>query len=251
MALSIDQSVGGIASGASTVATAALTTVTINTIVVVCVNAEWVSGIGSSGIVTGVAGAGLTFVKRSGVAYQDTAAGAGNSWSDTEVWWAFSSGAITAQAFTATFSKPGGNNFDDASIIAFTVTGFTGTLYHTVPWDINGSLPATATAVTVTPPTVSGVSTTSAAIMVIGVTSTSGAGTINAVAGYTIITTATNGGGSNISKVGGEFQNFSSAQSSITVAFNTNLNGWAMIADALAVAGGAASGSSYPPLFVS
>jgi hypothetical protein len=251
VALSIDQSVTGIATGASTVVTAALTTATLNTIVIVAANAEWLTAVGSAGTITGVTGASLTFVKRSGLTYQDTATGAGSSWNDTEVWWAFSSAAITAQTFTVTFSKPGNNNFDDSSVIAFTVTGFTGTLYQTVPWDINGSLPATAFGQTVSIPTATGVSTTATATMVIGVASTAGAGTFNVGTGYTLIASAVNTAGSNISKTGGEFQNFAAAQSGLTVACGTNLNGWTMLADALAVAGGVAAATSRAQLFVS
>lgn len=226
---------GGTATGGTTCAPAAFTTGGAG-IVVFATHAEAVTVQGAHPTVSGVSGGGLTWAKRSSQPLDN--AGFGNAYNNLEIWWAFSAGALVAQTITVTW---GGVTIDDMSCVVFGVNGFTGTDYQTNPWDANASLPAKASAGTTTVPTVSGVTSSNAAVMVLGIAASGGGGNINAgnIAGSaaTSIIFATNGGGTNNSSVGAFQSVFSSAQTSITVDANNTKNGWMIIADVLAQIG--------------
>src|ERR1700676_3180566 len=234
MALAIDGTATGTATGGTTVATSTtmLTTANAGDIVVVFTHAEAVNAQGAHPTVSGISGGGLSWAKRSAANLDN--GGFGNAYNRCECWWAYASGTLSGVTITATWT---GVTIDDMSIVAFGVTGFTGTNYKTNPWDANASLPAINSASTTTTPTVSGVSTNNAAVMVLDLVATAGGGNINAgnIAGSaaTSVTLANNGGGTNNSGVGALESVFSSAQSSITVDGNTSRNGWMIIADAL------------------
>lgn len=170
-----------------------------------------------------------------------------------EVWWAFAANALSGVLpITVTMS----GTVDDAVVIGAGYQGFTGTAYQTNPWDSNVSLPATAqNTSTQTRPTISGVSTTSTAGMVLlggGTCEFNNTPQVGPPTGFTTVQDGTNGGGSNAMQ--GALWDFaySSAQSSATY---TTVNvppstlgwtGWIVWADALTD-----QGAAPPPTIVS
>lgn len=249
MALSIDGTATGSATGGTTVGTSTTTLSTTNAgdIIVVLTHAEAVNAQGNFPTVSGISGGSLTWAKRSVGNFGP--GGFGNSYNRSECWWAYASGTLTNVTITATW---GGVTIDDMTIIAFGVTGFTGGTYSTNPWDSNSSLPAVATGTTTSAPTVSGVNTTAAATMVLDLLA--GPGGNNFVSGdiggsaATAITHAHNGGGTNNSDVGALETVFAAAQTNLTVNFAGNTtNGWIIIGDALAQAGGTSTAVIWAP----
>lgn len=247
MALSVDAEVKGTAVNNSTVSTAALTTIAAD-ILVVCVGAEWVNSVGASGTVSGIAGGGLTWVKRSNNAVKVDGFGGGgtsSAFGNLEVWWAFSSSAQSGITITATFTKPGSTNFDAAGIVAFGVTGFTGTNYQTNPWDQNAAVPFKTSSVGSSAVNATGITTTNTNTMLIGSAlnfSSVAFLSANTVSGYTIIDTAfTNAGAVNDFTEGVEKQVVSATQSNVSVGWTDTLDGWILTGDALSQTGGAVS----------
>jgi hypothetical protein len=248
MALSLDgTSVTGTATAASTVASAAFTNASANSIIVALPGAEWISS-ATPGIVTGISGGGLTWHRRAARAVTLTSGNLAKI--QQEIWWTFAATALTAQVITATFSS---TVFDDAGIVVFSVKGFTGTNYQTNPWDPNavlGGFPPTASAAGLgasTAPTVAGVSTTNAATMVISVVGEPDNGAYGSgaqQATYTFIANASNNGGTNNMNVSASFLLETVAQTSITQTWVTATAGWCILADALAVIG-QSSGDSF------
>lgn len=250
MALALDANAGaiqtGTASGASTVATGTgISTSTAGDIILAFVHAEWLLSVGANGVVSGVSGGGLTWAQAPGGAVTDLTVATGGGfacYNDAELWWAYSSGTLATQVITATFTTPGGNNFDDASIVCWAVKGFTGGSYSTNPWDSNASaiVTASSTGITSTVPTLSNLSTTATATMILGLTASpkqpEGSGQIGA--GYTYIGGTNNQGGTNSSCADGEYQLVAQAETNFTVNWNGSTPGWLLIAAALAQAGG-------------
>ncbi len=155
MALSIDGKAteATISGGVSTVT---LTTSLTNDIIVVAA----VSG-GAINHITGITDtAGLTWAKRSAKAF--------NTIQDEEIWWALSTGALTSDAISVTFT--GGPS--SARVTAFGVNGAN----TTTPWDTNASLPA-ITNVTSANSIGLMISTTNANCMLIGFLYGTGVGT--------------------------------------------------------------------------
>lgn len=154
-----------------------------------------------------------------------------------ELWWAYCASPQTG--YTATIHLSAATDCVAASIIA--VKGFSGTNYHSNPFDANGVLPVTATSTTTTVPGAN-VSTTSAATMLIGAGALSansvsgvGSGYTNTAGGLFIL----NGGVSN--GVGTLIQQrvVTSSQSGAADNLNaTTSNGWVWISDALGQSAG-------------
>jgi len=156
---------------------------------------------------------------------------------DAEVYWASATGAATSMVITVTLTGA----TSDASIVAFGVSGAN----TASPWDSNVALPALAKSTSgTTAPSVSGVSTSNAADMILGFSgildsSTNVPPTETAGSGFTLIATQNDGGGTGKSEAAAEYNVVSATQSSLTVAFGTAVlsnNGWIMIGDAIKAA---------------
>lgn len=219
--------------------TATLLTALIGEIVVVTINHESVSG--TVPTVSSVSdGTANVYAKRfSATQKPEPQFGASEG---IEVWWAYAANALVAATITVTMSAA----IDDAVVIAAGYQGFTGTAYQTAPWDANASLPKTAQSASATPstPTVTGLSTTSTAGMLLaGVVTCGGNGVMSPPTGYTQVQQVQNTGASN--QVRGILFNkaYSSINSSITVATGSGDEGWIFWVDALTDQG---SGPSAP-----
>jgi hypothetical protein len=202
--------------------TVTLTTTLTDDIIVLQVHCEKGS---ATQTVSSVSGGGLTWAKRSSLAFNVD----GNINNNMEVWWAHAASPLSAAVVTVTLSAA----TDDASLIIF---GVNGCASFTTPWDTNVSLPATNDNLisTTSTPSVSGVSTTSGGVMVLAFYGTGSHPNMpTAGSGYTIIDSMNNGGGTNFSYSAAEQQSFASAQSSISVAFTGTFGEWGVIADAL------------------
>jgi hypothetical protein len=81
--------------------------------------------------VTSVTDGTNTYTLRNRIQYTVATATASNV--SVELWWAYSSTTLTSATVTATCSTGGG--FTNGIIMAWGVTGFTGTAYQTNPWD--------------------------------------------------------------------------------------------------------------------
>lgn len=259
MALSIDGTTlvhGQTNNAASVSAGNTFTTATTNTIIIVVAAAEWVHAVGAAGTVSSVTGGGLTFAKRSGIIKSGSVGS--NGYLDLEVWWAFSAGTLSGITFTVNYSLPSATNFESAVMNMFGVTGFTGTSYHTTPWDQNVALPVTASNQASSTPTVSGINTTNTNTMVIvafadcppsGGQFQSGG---SVPAGFTFIDAVSNTSGAvNNCNNGVAFEDFSSAQSGVSAAWSLTVTNWCGIGDALSLTGGAVAGPGGSGLFVS
>lgn len=169
--------------------------------------------------------------------------------------WAFSPGTLTIDQITVTWTSSG--TIDDATFVVMAVKGFTGTNWQTNPFDSNASLGKCATTTTNTAPTVTGISTSVAADMLLFGVGSANNGPFplaapSTPAGWTntppgTVETAT-GGGTNGAGSQGWNNVVAATQSSITIATATSVNGWAAIADALTIAGTAAAGGSDAPM---
>src|SRR6185312_1692745 len=100
--------------------------------------------------------AGLSWAQRAAATLTDSGA---NFHIDVELWRAFSSAALSGDKITVTF----GATATEINLLAFGLNGS-----QSSPSDANGSLPASASAIGPSP-AVSGISTTSANDLVIGV----------------------------------------------------------------------------------
>lgn len=198
-------------SSASTTVAVTLTTAQAGDIIIVAVNANRTAAQGSVTTVSSIASTNLpsgAWTKRSGVQLTGVNATGSNNTSfgttaydDTEIWWAYSSGALTSEVITVTF----GATIDDCTAVAMGVTGFSGTYYQTAPWDPNGAVPATATHATgLTTPTVPNVSTTAGngmAIMVVSANSNPDGNMVATNDGYTRQLAVGNNGGTNWARI--------------------------------------------------
>lgn len=184
----------GSASGtfsATTSGTCSLTT-TGAAIIVVAVCLERTSAQGSNATVSSVSGGSLTWTRRAQT--QQHFSTTTNQYLTVETWWAYAASALSAATITVTASA----TVDDASILAFGVTGAAST---TAPWDANASLPAAASSATAPTPGVA-ISTTSGNALVLEFI---GTGTATAPskgsAGSFFLANVHNSGGTNFSNV--------------------------------------------------
>jgi hypothetical protein len=248
MALQVDSSgtstASGIAAAASSVTTGNFNTAAAGRIVICVTHAEWANAVGAHGVVASIVGGGLTWAKRASATLDN--AGNGSAYNDMEVWWAYAAAKLTNITVTATWTTPGGNNPDAATVLLAGISGFTGTSYQTNPWDANGSLPKIATSGASSAPTITGVSTSSPADMLIwavgvatnSTTPTHPTGWSNFI--HNNIAGAANGSAASL-----QGETVAVTQSNITITTASTLAGWLVIGDALAQAG---SASASPPI---
>ncbi|MBF6560549.1 MAG: hypothetical protein IVW56_09680 [Candidatus Binataceae bacterium] len=138
------------------------------------------------------------------------------------MWYADATSALSAAAITIT---AGG-----ISTAALEISSYAFGVYNggsAIGWDANSSLPAHANG-TSGNPSVSGVSTTSAVDLLLGFVVGAGAGTVTAGTGFTVLT-----GYKTAPVCAAEYQNVSSAQSSIAVGVTLSTASWIMVAAAL------------------
>lgn len=228
MAISIRNSAQGISSSTSSLASTTISA-TIGDIIVIQINHEATTGNPVRTVSSIGDGTANVYTQRFAASQSPAGSGAAEGF---EVWWAYVANTMTAATITVTMS----GNIDDATVIAAAYQGFTGTAYHTAPWDINASLPATAQSLILSQPTVTGVSTTSTVGMLLfGWGSLSTNSSVGAPAGFTEEQRAINNGAV-LAMIGTLYDlAYSSAQSSITIATagGTAPTGWIAWADAL------------------
>ena len=222
----------GLISGAATntVASAAFTSSNSNDVVIAFVNTTN----GSSITVSSISGGGLTWIKRKQFAITTSTFNFGS----IEEWYGIAASPLSSQVITATLS----GNSNSATITVFAISGGN----TTTPFDVNVSLPATASDITGTStvPTVSGVSTTNANTVLLSLvclpgnnvtlTDPSGFTRIGLVSGFSGSPNFTNGSSQSDRNI------VSLSQSSISVAYSTVAN-WGMLVDAVQAAGAAAT----------
>jgi hypothetical protein len=241
-----------------------ITTCASNDIIIAVVYAECTTGGGAAGAqcvggparsITGVSGGSLTW-NHCGTAYSggspcgtaaDYAPGeelTHSSYGNLSVWWAYASGVVSAATITATASA----EFDNAALLVFAINGAAN---FTNPFDTNTSLPVVANSLSAsaTNPTTSGMSTTTAATVLLGCVGSSTAYVGTPAASYTLIGTATETAGEWFASVNCESQVVAATQSSVTQAWGNVAAGWLMWASAVtATAGGASAAPSALPL---
>jgi hypothetical protein len=243
MAITLDFSNGKISTTTNigSVASNAVTTAQANEVLVAI--------IGTQSNVTGnttssVSGGGLTWTKQGSAASAALVnAGNGNSAEDISVFTAIASSVITSQVITATFNN---SSVQAATIVIQAYKG----VDTVTPLDTHAGNPFSANNNTTTNslPTVTAVSTTNANTVIIGAYCSQNFGAITQTAGtsYTLDYNTNNPNTAQNELTCVEHQIFSSAQSSVSVAFGTNDSDWHMVAIALQVASGGdvlASGS--------
>jgi hypothetical protein len=130
----------------------------------------------------------------------------------------------TGGSITITVTFPSSDTTYGLSAVAFAISGAN----TASPFDTHTGLPYTATG-SGSAPSVTGVSTTNAHDMIIGLQGSRAATTETAGTGFTLITSITSAGGSGAA----EDNVVTSTLSSATVSFGTSTTSWAMIADAV------------------
>jgi len=206
-------------------ATVTLTTTKTNDVIVILASSENNAVTPTISSVSDTAG--LTWARRG----SKVTATSGSQQSSQEIWWAFSSGALSGDVITVNFV--GG-----ADLLALVAFGVNGSGSSSAPWDVNVSLPATATSAVTGTPSVSGVSTTHANAILLGFYSQGNTGAFTAQtsgSGFSIIDQTGSNAGSFSIAAAAESQGVTSAQSSVSVAFGTSSTApWSIIADAIA-----------------
>jgi hypothetical protein len=179
--------------------------------------------------ISSVTGAGITFAQVPGAHFARTDTTVDSAHSESEIWWAFSAGALTSEVITVTAS----GTVTDGSIGIFEAKGVINT---TAPWDTNVSLAATNGG-TSAAASVSGVSTTSTIpVMILSNTASGAQGTFVSSAPPWTLIQAFNGGGVTVSvQQHNYFMKSSSAQSVATYTATGTSNDWAVIAHAFAM----------------
>lgn len=159
--------------GATTFTTGPISTTNKNDLILIVESNILLTGSGF-GAPTGVTGGGLIWHQRgASVATNLVSCGSGCAL-EVSLWWAAASAPLTNQTFTlamnATWQSNGG--YTHAHVFALS-----GLVNPAAPWDVNASLPATATNPTRTPSamTVTGISTSNANDVLLAVCSTNDA----------------------------------------------------------------------------
>lgn len=168
--------------------------------------------------------AGLTWTKRGSV--QWSGAPADNS---LELWYAQTTQPVVSDSITITTSA----SVDDASFVVFEASKFD----QTTPWDPNAGVPASATDTTgnsVTP-TVTGISTTNAADLILALWGCGkySNGVPTDPADMTLVESASNGGGSNQSVMAAWQKTVSAALSNATETWGGTSVDFGVMVDAL------------------
>lgn len=206
----LDGSASGIASTTTTI-TATLSTSLTNDIICVLAYAEYGGRYNPGQAISSITSThGLSFTQRT----RSHASECGTF----ELWWAVAASVLTSEVITMTYPS----NFDDATLIVFAVNGCN----LSAPWDGNGSLPAiqslnmSSSGSAVPSFTISTTSANDFLIFGLGTgNSWTPPGTIPT--GYSLIKTASNGGGSLYAESALAGLAVTTAQSAITVAWGS------------------------------
>ncbi len=159
--------------------TATLSTTQANDIIVVMVGSENPSAIEKVSSISSPKIPGGEWHERSNLS-ELTA-----SYTDMEVWWAYSSNQLSSEPITATLA----GSPDDATIIAFGISGAD----TAAPWDTNAALPAKATGSNATPSVK--ISTTAQNALILGFASTASNPVITPGGGFSQIQNIVAAGG--------------------------------------------------------
>lgn len=201
------------------------TTSTTNEIIVLFIFVEPNHLTGEVPVSTVVDTHGLTWARRT----KFHAVFASTTDANVEEWWAASPTALSG-TITVTMTA----SIDAAAMVTASISGCPSA---SAPWDTNVSLPVTASALTGTIVPVTGTMNTSAAdTFVFGVFGTIGgsAETDTLAAVDTVIDSA----GTQFANINVQGQEFTSAQSGLTVTFTPNRNVWLLVLDALSGSAG-------------
>jgi hypothetical protein len=261
MALAIDGTAAGKSTNNSATLTAALTTASAGDIIVVYVFATNYQS--PTPIISSVTVGGNAATLRNSVAYQGNinfGAGGGtfsNTYNLQAVYWYYASGTLTSASVVANMNT----TYDSAIIFAFGVTGFTGTNYQTNPWDQTATSaaafaaqqPSTTTTGTAIA-SASNISTVSASSLIFSLIGSTDFEVYNGSPGAIAGTTATALAAGNQynsdnlqMSAAVEYRILSATISSASAAFSASggtSGGWAILTDALALAGGGGGGST-------
>jgi len=212
-----------------------LTTTKANDVIIVEPSAEDVFH-GVIPTVSSVAATGLTFTQRS------ISSLGSPGFIDLELWYAVASSAFSG-SITVTFSDSSGTP-DALALVAFGVSGAN----TASPWDSNVAVPRVGSGQTSGPPSVSGVSTSNADDMILGLAARGNTGGTNpgsetAGSGFSLINSVISAGVHNFDTADAEDEVVSSPLSGASLAFGSTTGGtgpyWVMIGDALQAAAGA------------
>lgn len=242
--------VSGQSNNSTTVTSAAYGSGAHSNLLLLCwVGNERTSTQGSLATVTGMSdttGQTLTWSKKWGKSDSKSTL---NAYVDKELWYTYSSSAIASNAtFTATLSVA-----PESSVII--CQGYTGA-NSTYSFDPNSSLPASAIVAASGTPTVSGVSTSEAATLLIGSalsSQTAGCSTLTAGSGFSLVAQIHNQSGTtNNACMVAEYQIVSAAQSGISIGFTGSWADTITVGDAACAASnsscGAVAAASYGAL---
>lgn len=236
MGLALDgygQNAGG---GNSASGTVMLTTANAADLIVLIVFAEGASKPGFPYSISSVSGAGLTWTKRKAF----TSSNGGGQL--IEIWYAQAAAILSSQTITFTFSA----TLDDFAAFAFGVSGYD----TTTPWTTNVSLPATNSASASSDPSVSGCSTSEANTMMIAAAGSSNSGNFSSgsdPSGWSSLGTPPSTINGNLAAEAiGAYQLETSAQTNLTVTFQTAVTNWVAIVDAIRAAPVNTSRSAAP-----
>lgn len=234
MTIAVENVTNGGTNGSNSSTTCNYTTSGIDRVVVLAILLT--SILGSNTTVTTVTDAdGLTWTRRKQLLGP---VDSGGDYQTLEIWWAYAATAHTNKVITVSYNQAAKTQ----SLISYGVSGL---LTPSAPWDINGSLPASATNVGATSvPAVTGVSTTGGSGIMLGWYGTRGIVTETAGSGYTLAGNNNQepGAGQDRSYMSAEYKLLSVPQSGVTVDAGPTTTPWLMIADSLA-------GSAPPPAF--
>ncbi len=151
--------------------------------------------------------------------------------------WAYAAGTLASETVTVSFAT---NAIDGAAGTLYGVSGFTGTTYHTNPWDSNSvftSLNATNSA---SAPTVTGITTTNANCMLLAALGEANNGSPSTATGFTELAATAASGGSNYSGIDSAYLVVASSGAQSNVAWSSTFWGTIAVVQALSPTGGSA-----------
>jgi hypothetical protein len=222
---------------AGTVITLTQTTTSTNDIIIVGTHNERTAAQGSFATVSTISDtAALTWHLRKRLQLNAGSGSGGAAFNNAEEWWAFSSGALTADAIVITFST----TVDNATAGSCGISGAN----TTNPFDNNASMPDTNTGIVNSPPTVTAGTTSNTNDMLLGFVfnptgvSQVGVGTFNAVNATAVDFSINEPAGTNFSNSSMQHLNVAATQSAISFIASTNTATWLAFFDAICQAGG-------------
>jgi len=190
--------------------------------------------------ITSIATSGLTWINRTVFQYIDAF---NVSWKiSTEVWWAYASAQLTSAATVVSFGAGGVSHIVDGAAVG--IVAVSGLTNFSNPFDPNSSLPKTqhdGAGMIQSPPTVTGVSTTDANDVLLGMWYASTSETVPSgpMSGWTQDAQISDNDGAGTAFIRFYLQHMivSSVQSNASVTFTTTAHNSGMIIDALTSAG--------------